>query len=75
MRTISIKLPEDLDRKLSTLAKRQHTSRSAVVREALEAYAQRQPPTLLELAGDLVGCIHGPTDLATSETYMEGYGE
>lgn len=29
----------------------------------------------LELAGDLVGCVEGPEDLATNKDYFQGFGE
>jgi hypothetical protein len=31
--------------------------------------------TALELAGDVVGCIEGPEDLATNKDYFKGFGE
>ncbi len=36
MRTVSFKLPEQLDNELTALAKRRRSSRSALVREALQ---------------------------------------
>ncbi len=29
----------------------------------------------LELAGDIVGCVEGPEDLATNKDYFKGFGE
>ena len=29
----------------------------------------------LELAGDVVGCVEGPEDLATNKDYLKGFGE
>lgn len=35
-----------------------------------------QPGTsALEAAGDLVGCVEGPSDLSTNSKYMQGSGE
>ena len=58
MRTISIKLPEGLDRALTELAKRCNASRSALLRQALEAFTKRQVRSVLEAAGDLARIIH-----------------
>lgn len=75
MRTISLKLPEDLDRRLSAIAERRRTSRSEVIRAALEAFEPAAPVTsFTKAAGDLVGCVEGATDLSTSARHMSGYG-
>jgi Arc/MetJ-type ribon-helix-helix transcriptional regulator len=75
MRTVSFKLPVELDRKLEDLARRRRSSRSAVVREALEALARGEKRSVTELAGDLVGSVHGPRDLATNPKYMADFGK
>jgi hypothetical protein len=78
MKTISLKLPEALDSKLSAAAHRLKRTKSAVVREALENYLDESTPakgvSCLDLAADLCGCFDGPTDLATNKKYLEGYG-
>jgi Arc/MetJ-type ribon-helix-helix transcriptional regulator len=75
MRAISIKLTEHLDRQLTALARRRHSNRSAVVRDALEAFAGRTAkPSVTEAAGDLVGSLRGPKDLSTAPRHMAGYG-
>jgi hypothetical protein len=80
MKTISLKVTEDLLRKLERTARERGQSKSEVVRAALEQFlngagpAQR-PMSALELAGDLVGCVEGPGDLSTNPKYMEGFGE
>ncbi|HXX69877.1 MAG TPA: CopG family transcriptional regulator [Polyangiaceae bacterium] len=76
MRTVSIRLPECLDCRLTTLAKRWKTSRSTVLREALEELIARSPKfTVGELAADLIGSVEGPRDLSTNPKYMEGFGQ
>jgi Arc/MetJ-type ribon-helix-helix transcriptional regulator len=75
MRTVSFKLPADLDQALTELARRRRSSRSAVVREALERLAVSQPRSVTALAGDLVGSVEGPGDLSTNRKYMAGFGE
>jgi uncharacterized protein YfaQ (DUF2300 family) len=38
--------------------------------------ASEKPKSVLEVAGDLVGCLEGgPSDLSTNKKYMEGFGE
>lgn len=74
MRTVSFKLPEDLDDALNELARSRGASRSALVREALESLAKGQWRSVTSLAGSLVGSVEGPTDLATNRKHMSGYG-
>lgn len=74
MRTISLKLPPELDRRLTRLAEQRGSTRSAVIREALEAFANGTSGSVTSLAGDLVGSLDGPRDLSTSAKYLEGYG-
>ena len=79
MRTVSFKLPKHLDLMLTRVGRRRGTSRSAVLRDALERYASSgfaTPGSVLEAAGDLVGCLKGgPRDLSTNPKYMKGFGE
>ncbi len=74
MRTVSFKLPEDLDDALNELARTRHLSRSALVREALESLAKGNRRSVTALAGELVGSVDGPSDLATNRKHMSGYG-
>ncbi len=50
-------------------------SKSALVREALEAYIRNEkkplPGSCLELAKDLVGCVEGPPDLSFGKRHMK----
>lgn len=79
MRTVSFKLPKHLDQMLTRVARRRGTSRSAVLRDALERFeaaGYAVHGSVLEAAGDLVGCINsGVRDLSTNPKYMEGFGE
>ena len=80
MKVLSIKLPELLDRKLAAFVKRRGTAKSDVVREALEQYlgGQQGPAqgSVLELAGDLVGCVKGaPKDLSSNPGHMADFGK
>ena len=77
-RTISVKIPRPLAVRLSAAVRRRKTSRSAIVREALEGHLQSQPSdhagTFLDLAGDIVGSVSGPADLSTNKGRLRGYG-
>lgn len=75
MRTVSFKLPEDLDDALNDLARTRKSSRSALVREALESLAKGKRRSVTALAGTLVGSVEGPSDLATNRRHMSGYGK
>jgi hypothetical protein len=80
MKIISIKLPDGLHRKLEDTAKRRQTTKSELVRMALEKFLivekpKPRPGSALELAGDLVGCARGPRDLSTNPKYIEGFGQ
>lgn len=74
MKTVSLKLPEELDRALTALARRRQSSRSALLREAIEAMTRPERSTVGELASDLAGSLSGPKDLSSSPRHTSGYG-
>jgi Ribbon-helix-helix protein, copG family len=78
MKTISLKLPDDVDRELSARAERVGTSKSALIREAIEGLLAKgsggRKGSFLELAGDLIGCVEGPGDLSYNKEYMKDFG-
>jgi len=80
MRTISLKLPEDLLADLEREAKARRVSKSVVVRESVERAlrhrSRRGAASCWDLARDLAGMVKGlPRDLANNPKYMEGFGE
>jgi predicted transcriptional regulator len=75
MRATSVKLPESLDRRLAELSRLRKISRSALLREALEAFGDRRGQSVSALACDLAGSLVGPRDLSTSPKHMVGYGK
>jgi Arc/MetJ-type ribon-helix-helix transcriptional regulator len=79
MKTISLKLPEALDSQLGAIARQRRSSKSEVVRRALDAYladaAIPRQGSALDLAGDLVGALEGPGDLSKHAEHLHGYGE
>jgi Ribbon-helix-helix protein, copG family. len=75
MQSISLKLPEDLEQLLDKLARERSLPRSAILREALRAYAANAGTSATAVAGDLVGSLEGPRDLSTAARHMTGFGE
>lgn len=77
---LTLKLPAQLERQLARVAELRGVSKSEVAREALARFvAEPQPqpygPSVLDLAGDLVGRIGGgPGDLATNPAHLEDFG-
>ncbi len=78
MKNVSLKLPDDLHAKLAQISKARGAAKSDVIRDALEAYfaaaKNGKRVSCLDLAGDLVGCLDGPPDLATNPKHMRGFG-
>jgi len=80
MTTLTLKVPDLLARKIDGAAKRQHASRSAFIRRAVERYisedlAENEQPSAYDLIRDFVGTVEGPRDLSTNPRHMEGYGK
>ncbi len=78
MKMLSLKLPDALDAKLAVLAQKRGMSKSAVVRDALEAFLKGngrvRAGSALELAKDLAGCLPGPGDLSFNRKHMKDFG-
>ena len=80
MRTISVKLPDELLAQLARDAKARRVTKSCLIRESLEKGLHDQPPadevSCYDLARDLAGSVKGlPKDLADNPKYMEGFGK
>lgn len=78
MKKISLKLPDDVYRELSARAERAGTSKSVLIRKAIEGLLAQgsdgRKGSFLELAGDLIGCVEGPGDLSYNKEHMEDLG-
>ena len=78
MKTLTVKVPEELEAKLDRLAARRGESKSALIRTALEELATSedafQTDSCLDLAKDLLGQADGPSDLSHNKKHMKGYG-
>jgi Ribbon-helix-helix protein, copG family len=77
MTTITCKIPGKLNARLEALARRRRTSKSAILRLALEKQlAQRSAaPSAFDLIKSLCGTLHGPKDLSTNPKHLKGFGE
>ena len=80
MRTISLKLPDDLLAHLASEARKRRVTKSSLVLESLqkELYSPQSANAVscYELARDLAGTVKGlPEDLADDPKYMQGFGE
>jgi len=79
MKTVSIKLPEDLLTKVQYAARKRGETMSAVIRESLEeCLSGKKDPgrgSCFDLARDLSGRVQGPPDLSTNPAYMDRYGK
>jgi Arc/MetJ-type ribon-helix-helix transcriptional regulator len=79
MTTISLKIPDELVSRMDAVARAKRTSRSALLREALEeklkATARKTPLSLYEQSADLCGKgKSGLKDLASNPKHLEGFG-
>ncbi len=79
MKTISLKISETFDRKLTRAARRRRWSKSRLVRAALDEFLlpSRWRPTefFLKHARDLMGIVDGGSgDLSTDKRHLEDFG-
>ena len=81
MKTITIKVPDELAIRIQKGADRLGISKSAFIRESIEKEFQNgtfveESPSFYDLVKDDLGCIDsGLTDLSTNPKHMEGFGE
>ncbi len=79
MTPVSLKLPAALHDRLVAAAKAMGKSKTAVVREALEAYLDGQRPSAgascHELAQSLAGSLGGPRDLSAGRRHLKSFGK
>lgn len=74
MRTVSFKIPVEMDVDLTAIARARGESRSSVVRGALGALMRSGGSTVLDLVSDLAGVVEGPADLSSNDSYLEDLG-
>jgi Arc/MetJ-type ribon-helix-helix transcriptional regulator len=80
MKTLTVRLPEDLVAQIDAESRERKVSRSDVVRDRLRRSggSRRRQPVLLDAIADLIGSVDGlPADLsARKKEYLKatGYG-
>jgi predicted transcriptional regulator len=78
MKTVSLKMPEDLDQELAEAARRTGRSKSLLVRMALSEFLPRRSRpfrrSFLKRAADLAGCVAAAPDLSTNKRRLDPYG-
>lgn len=78
MRSLTLRLDEALYLKISSVAKRQRTTRSEIVRQALNICLDRgdrfPKGSAFELAHDLAGILAGPADLSSNKAHLKDFG-
>ncbi len=79
MKTLTVKVPEYLDLKLTAAAAKRGESKSDLIRAALESIVNANetitPNSCLDLAKDIVGSVEGPSDLSYNKKHLIGYGQ
>jgi hypothetical protein len=79
MKTLTVKVPEDLALKLAAAAAKRGESKSDLIRTALESIVNTNeaiiPNSCLDLAKDIVGSVEGPSDLSHNKKHLKGYGQ
>ena len=78
MPTVTVKLPRPLAERLRRAVVRRRSTRSALVREAIEAHLAAEgggtEGSCFDLAPDLAGAVRGPSDLSSNRLRLRGYG-
>lgn len=80
MTTLTVKISESLEAEITAATAREHVSKSELVRRALESYLGQKKSaapfvSVLDRAGDLVGCFRGgPDDLASNPEHLADFG-
>jgi Ribbon-helix-helix protein, copG family len=76
MKTITVKLPDELAAWLSQRARKLNRPQSDLVREALQRVSEGAGGvTCHDLLSDMCGVIDGPKDLSTNPKHLAGFGE
>jgi plasmid stability protein len=76
MKTITVKLPEQLAAWLSRRAAELGRAKSDLVREALEkARSGKDGTSCHDLMADVCGSVRGPKDLSTNPKHLADFGK
>ena len=79
MKTVTVKVSDELVQKLTAFAEKTGESKSNLIRAAIEYILSMRdnvaPNSCLDLAKDLSGSVDGPAALSYSKKHLEGYGQ
>jgi predicted DNA-binding protein len=76
MKTLTMKLPDELLSWLEREAKKARQPKSALVREILKMHQSRRRRSALDLASDLCGSVQsGLRDLSRNRKHLKGFGQ
>ncbi len=75
MKTVSFKLPQELDDSLTELARKRKVTRSSLVREALAAYTVARRASVTAAVDAVTSGVNGPRDLSSNPKHMARYGK
>ncbi|MBI4357301.1 MAG: hypothetical protein HY559_05430 [Gammaproteobacteria bacterium] len=79
MKTVAVKISDELSNQLELFRSQAHLSRSKVIRLSLEHFLEETPKRIensfFDCAQDLCGTWQGPQDLSCNKKHLEGYGQ
>jgi len=80
MTTVTLKMPQTLERRLRAFAEKHQTSRSELIRTAVLKYidedqSKAAEPSAYDCVREFSGTVEGPCDLSANPRHMEGYGK
>ena len=79
MKTLTVKVSDDLNLKLAAAAAKRGESKSNLIRTAIESILEINeaiaPNSCLDMAKDLVGSVEGSSDLSYNKKHLKGYGK
>ena len=80
MKPLTIKISEPRGQRTALEGTPRKSGKNALAREAIEGQVampsvSRGLPSILDLAGDLIGKRKGPGDLATNPRYLKSFGK
>ena len=77
MKTLTVKVPEELDLKLAAVAAKRGESKSHLIRTAINSILNASETvnhnSCLDMAKDLVGSVEGPSDLSCNKKHLKNY--
>ena len=77
MKTLTVKVPKELDLKLAAVAAKRGESKSHLIRTTINSILNTNEAvnhnSCLDMAKDLVGSVEGPSDLSCNKKHLINY--